>query len=234
MIADRGRPRRAPIHFFDLVLHREHAVNRRFKAAGDLGLDHLDRMPIAAKNAVGGGFLFDRHDVAKLDIGAARRGPAGGERRRQDALAHRLRTLWQLDVDLDRLGAVAALRITDLYAADESGDRVVHRLLLNPIKFEVFLVDRKAQPRARLVKGVVDINNKIDLAKGLTHFHCRVAARRFIGSVYLSEQGCQDRRPGRYFDNSHNRARWFRQIDEAIADVASDRVARPRPIILGQ
>ena len=75
--------------------------------------------------------------------------------------------------NVDRLGAAAPLRKADLHAADERGDRVVDRALLDAVILERLLIDREAQALGALAEAVVRIDDEIDRVEGLAHFRRR-------------------------------------------------------------
>src|SRR5208283_1854240 len=124
----------SPIHFLDLILDREHPVNGRLKSPGYLRLHHFGEAAIAAEKAVGGRFSFHGDNVTELHILALACGASGGQRRRENALAHPLSALRQLDVNLDRFRAIATLRVADLHPADDGSDRVINGLFIDAIE----------------------------------------------------------------------------------------------------
>ena len=213
--------------------NRQHAVDRRLEAAGDLGGHHLGEASVVAEDRIGRGLARHLDDVAELDIGALADRAAGGQRRRQDALVEGERAAGQRDGDVDRLEAVAALRIADLHPADQRADRVVDRLLLDAVEFERLLVDREAQALGRLAETVVDVDDEIDRLERLAHFRGERAAARRVRAIDFGEQRREHRRPGRNLDHLERRAGGQREIGEPTADVERDRVARALALVFG-
>ena len=72
---------------------REHAVDRRLEAPGDLGGHHFGEAAVMAEDRIGRPFALHLDDVAELDVRALPDRAAGGQRRRQDALVERQRAL---------------------------------------------------------------------------------------------------------------------------------------------
>ena len=164
----------------ELVLDREHAVDRRLEASGDLGAHHFGEPAVMAEDRKGRALALQADHVAQLDIGALPRRAAGRQRRRQDALVERQRAARQSHAYIDRLETAAALGKADLRAADQRADRIVDRLLLDAVELQRLLVDRKAQALGRGPETVVDVDDEIDRLEGLAHLRRR--ARRVAAS----------------------------------------------------
>ena len=75
------------------VLNRQHAVDRRLEAPGDLGRHHFGEASVMAEDRIGRALALDLDDVAELDIRSLPDRAAGGQRRRQEALVEGERAL---------------------------------------------------------------------------------------------------------------------------------------------
>ena len=126
---------------------------------------------------------------------------------------------------VDRLEAVAALRIADRRAAEQAGDRVVDRLFLDAVEFQRLLVDREAQALGRLGEAVVDVDDKIDRLERFADFGRHRAPALRVGAIDFGEHGGKHRRAGRHLDHLERRPGRQRQIGEPMADVEGDGVA---------
>src|ERR1019366_4006657 len=109
-------------------------------------------------------------------------------------------------------------------------DRVVDSLLVDAVKFKVFLIDRKTQPFARRLERVVHIDDKIHLAKGFAHLDRRGSPFGFAGSIDFGAKRREDRRSGRHFNHLDNCSGWHWQTGETSPDVERDGMARARPL----
>ena len=75
--------------------------------------------------------------------------------------------LRQTHGDLDRVAALAAMRIADRHAAEQRLDGVVDVALLDPEEFEAILVDGYAQAGSRLLDRIVDVDDERHCAEDL-------------------------------------------------------------------
>ncbi len=104
-------------------------------------------------------FLGDVHHVAELHHALVAGHGVGRHRRGGEQLAPGQIALRQPDHDLDRVAALAAVRIADGDAAEQRLDGVVDVLLLHAEEFQAVLVDGDVQARARLADGIVDVDD---------------------------------------------------------------------------
>ena len=131
-----------------VVVDRHHAVDRRLVGAGEFAGHHLGRAAVVAEDRIGGLLALHRHHVAELDHRRAPGMALAGTGVASAARRARVLALRQARADRDRLAPAAAMGIADRGAAVERGDGVVDVALLDPVIFEVVLVDARAA-RAR-------------------------------------------------------------------------------------
>ena len=212
MQADRRLRQRAPVVRFDALVHVEHAVDRRLERAGELRHHHVGEVAVAAEDHRRALLLGDAHDVAELDHGAVARQRIGRDRRRGQRLAPGEIALGKPHRDLDRIAALAAMRIADGDAAEQRLQRVVDVALLDAEEFQPVLVDGNAQARARLRRSSRRCRRcREPTANDLLQFRRNRAARRRIRAVDFREQRREHRRSGRHFDHFGDRAGRQRQ-----------------------
>ena len=197
MQCDGGRAGLAPVDGGELIVDREHAVDRRLVSSRQLRRHHLGIASVVAIDRVRRHFVFQHDDVAEFDVRALAWCAAGRQRRRQDAFAQRQAALRQSDLDGDGLQAVASLRISDLGPADDGRDRVVDRLFRHAVELQSLLVDGEALALGTNAVAIIDVDDEIDSLKCFPDLcGCLPAAFR-VRPVDFGEQRREHRRPGR-------------------------------------
>ena len=210
----------------DQLVDGEHAVDRRFVGAGHFGHDHVGEAAVAAE---------DRRR-AELPCVTCTTSPScttrlvaghgiGRHRRGGEQLAPGQIALGQADHDLDRVAALAAVRIADGGAAEQRLDGVVDVLLLDAEELEAVLVDGDAQARPRLADGIVDVDDIGHRLEDLLDLVRHRAPGLRVRAVDFGEQRRQHRRTGRHLDHARDGAGGQGDLLQPRAQIERDVVA---------
>ena len=201
VVAKRGPVRRAAAQLAQLVLHLQHAVDRRRQMPADIGHHVLHRTQVLVIGNVRLGAQLEATELAQRHAGAAWRADQNVTQ------ARHIGTLGQgnLHHDVDRLVTGALLHIAQHVAAQRHRQLAVDRLDGNAATLRLFVVDLKVPVVVRLAHVIVDIHQALGLAEDVGQHAGDLATRVVIRAVHLGDHRLQHRRPRRHFH--HREAR---------------------------